>query len=48
LLDESIAERTLRDCRTPLLVVKHFGAQLGLLGVLRERAVARGNEPRFN
>jgi len=37
LLQESIAERTLEEIQVPLLVVKHFGAQVGLLRLLRER-----------
>jgi nucleotide-binding universal stress UspA family protein len=48
LLHESTAEQALRDCRVPLLVVKHFGAQLGLLRVLRDPAFRRRNDLRFN
>jgi nucleotide-binding universal stress UspA family protein len=48
LLHESVAARALRQCRVPLLVVKHFGAQLGLLPLLRELVFAPRNSPRFN
>jgi nucleotide-binding universal stress UspA family protein len=48
LLHESVAEQTLRECRVPLLVVKHFGARLGLWRVLREPAFSRRHDLRFN
>jgi nucleotide-binding universal stress UspA family protein len=48
LLHEGVAGQVLRDCRVPLLVVKHFGARLGLLRVLREPAYRRRNDLRFN
>jgi nucleotide-binding universal stress UspA family protein len=47
-LHESVAEQTLRECRVPMLVLKHFGAQLGLLRVLREPSFRRQNDLRFN
>jgi nucleotide-binding universal stress UspA family protein len=48
LLDESLAEQTLRHCRVPLLVVKHFGARLGLLSLLRDPDFGRRNVLRCN
>lgn len=46
LLRESLAEQTVRRCRVPLLVLKHFGAQVGLLRLLRESD--RGTSLRWN
>jgi len=37
LLQPTVAEQTLRTCRVPLLVVKHFGAARGFLNLLVER-----------
>jgi nucleotide-binding universal stress UspA family protein len=48
LLRESKAGRALDETRVPLLVVKHFGAQLGLFRVVREQVLGRANELRFN
>ena len=48
LLRESVSGQTLRNGHVPMLVVKHFGAQLGLLGLLREPAISRSNDMRFN
>jgi nucleotide-binding universal stress UspA family protein len=47
LLHKSLAEETLPDCPVPLLVLKHFGARLGLLRLLREPAFRRRGELRF-
>jgi nucleotide-binding universal stress UspA family protein len=43
---ESVAEQTIRETRVPLLVVKHFGARLGLWQALREK-LRRPDETRF-
>jgi nucleotide-binding universal stress UspA family protein len=48
LLTESAAGRVLRDTRVPLLVVKHFGARLGMLRALFEKLFLRGEETRFS
>jgi nucleotide-binding universal stress UspA family protein len=34
---QSVAEQTLRDCRVPLLILKHFGTQLRLPRALLEQ-----------
>jgi nucleotide-binding universal stress UspA family protein len=47
LLAGSVAEQMLRGCRTPSLIVKHFGAQLGLLRLLRQPSFYRRNDLRF-
>lgn len=44
LLFESVADQVLRDARVPVLVLKHFGAQLGLFRTLRDPALRRRNE----
>jgi nucleotide-binding universal stress UspA family protein len=48
LLRASVAEQALREAGVPLLVVKHFGARLGVFRVAREQVLGRSNEPRFN
>jgi nucleotide-binding universal stress UspA family protein len=45
---ESVAEQTLTDCRVPILVLKHFGAQLGLLRALNEPASGWPSGLQFN
>jgi nucleotide-binding universal stress UspA family protein len=44
----SITEATLMEAKVPLLVVKHFGAQLGLLQVLLDRSSRMKANPRFD
>jgi len=48
MLHESVAEQTLRECRVPLLVLKHFGARLGMLQILQEPGFQRRNDVRYN
>lgn len=43
----SVAEGVIVGARTPLLIVKHFGAKLSLLEALLDRAFQRGSQP-FN
>jgi nucleotide-binding universal stress UspA family protein len=47
LLLESVAEQTLHAITIPLLVVKHFGARMGVLRVLQERSFWQKNDQRF-
>lgn len=42
----SVAEATIIESRVPMLVVKHFGARLGLLQVLLDRRFQRRTGPR--
>jgi nucleotide-binding universal stress UspA family protein len=44
----SVTEETLMEARVPVLVVKHFGAQLGLLQVLLDRSFRQKRTPRFD
>jgi nucleotide-binding universal stress UspA family protein len=48
MLYPSLTEQVLRQCRVPLLAVKHFGARRGLFGVLAEHGTRRSNMLRFN
>jgi nucleotide-binding universal stress UspA family protein len=43
----SVAEGVIIEARTPVLVVKHFGAQMGLLQLLLERTLG-GSSPHFD
>lgn len=43
----SVTEGVIREARTPVLVVKHFGAQLGLLQLLLDRTFKRRSSPHF-
>ncbi len=43
----SVAEGVITEARTPVLAVKHFGAQLGLLQVLLDRTRRADGEPHF-
>jgi nucleotide-binding universal stress UspA family protein len=45
---ESVAEQAMRASAVPLLVVKHFGARMGMLRVLSERTFWQKNDLRFN
>jgi nucleotide-binding universal stress UspA family protein len=42
----SVAEETIIETKVPLLVVKHFGARLGLLQVLLDRSFRTRTSPR--
>lgn len=42
----SVAEGVIMEARTPVLVVKHFGAQLGFLQVLLNRRFRQRTAPR--
>ena len=44
----SVTEETIIDTRLPLLVVKHYGARLGLLQVLLDRSFRQKKGPRFD
>jgi nucleotide-binding universal stress UspA family protein len=48
LLRASLAGEVLQECCVPLLVVKHFGARLGWLNLLRERLNDGNSGVRFN
>jgi nucleotide-binding universal stress UspA family protein len=43
----SVAEGVIIEARTPVLIVKHFGARLGLLQALLDRGFRRRTAPRF-
>ena len=43
----SVTEGVITEARTPVLAVKHFGAQLGLLQVLLDRTRRTEGEPHF-
>jgi nucleotide-binding universal stress UspA family protein len=43
----SETDQTLIETRTPILIVKHFGARLGLLRALLEKDFGASEEPRF-
>ena len=44
----SVTEGVIIEARTPVLVVKHFGARLGLLQVLMDRRFRQGGNPQFD
>jgi nucleotide-binding universal stress UspA family protein len=44
----NVTEGVIVEARTPLLVVKHFGAKLNLLETLLDRAFRRDDSPHFN
>jgi nucleotide-binding universal stress UspA family protein len=44
----SVAEETLVESGAPVLVVKHFGARLGVLGALLDRTFRRGADVQFD
>jgi hypothetical protein len=44
----SVTEQTLAEAKVPVLAVKHFGAQLGLLEVLLDRRFRGRRSPRFD
>jgi nucleotide-binding universal stress UspA family protein len=44
----SVAEETLIESRVPVLVVKHFGARLGVLQALLDRTFRRGSGLQFD
>jgi SulP family sulfate permease len=44
----SVAEETLLESRVPVLVVKHFGARLGVLQALLDRTFRRGTDLQFD
>jgi SulP family sulfate permease len=44
----SVTEETIIETQVPLLVVKHYGARLGVLGVLLDRNFHRQRGPRFD
>ncbi len=43
----SVTEGVIIEARTPVLVVKHFGARLGVLQVLMDRRFRQGETPQF-
>ncbi len=43
----SVTEGVIIEARTPVLVVKHFGARLGVLQVLMDRRFRQGGTPQF-
>lgn len=43
----SVTEGVIIEARTPVLVVKHFGARLGLLQLLLDRTFRQGGSPHF-
>ena len=43
----SVTEGVIIEARTPLLVVKHFGARLGLLQLLLDRTFRQKGSPHF-
>ena len=44
----SVTEGVIIEARTPVLVVKHFGARLGVLQVLMDRRFRQGGNPQFD
>lgn len=44
----SVTEGVIIEARTPLLIVKHYGAKLGLLGTLLDRSFHPKGSPHFN
>jgi hypothetical protein len=44
----SVAEEAITEARVPLLVVKHYGAQLGVLRALLEKGLGRQGNPQFD
>lgn len=44
----SVTEGVIIEARTPVLVVKHFGARLGILQVLMDRRFRRRGSPQFD
>jgi hypothetical protein len=44
----SVAEETIVETRVPLLVVKHFGARMGVLQALLDRSFRRRRGPQFD
>jgi sulfate permease, SulP family len=44
----SVTEATIVETRVPLLVVKHFGAQLGMLQALLEKGFRQKQNPQFD
>ena len=44
----SVTEGVIIEARTPVLVVKHFGARLGVVQVLMDRRFRQGGDPQFD
>jgi nucleotide-binding universal stress UspA family protein len=44
----SVAEEAITETRVPLLVVKHYGAQLGVIRALLEKGFGRQGNPQFD
>jgi nucleotide-binding universal stress UspA family protein len=44
----SVAEETLLESRVPVLIVKHFGARIGVLQALLDRTFRRGTDLQFD